>query len=89
MCIFANNEERISLHEYEVYCKYQADEGGKVIPMQGLTTEQYGGEDTENNQRNTLLDYLELHQGKWSSVFLKADTIGWYLKAILKESNTP
>lgn len=38
------------LHEDEIYSGDEADEGGKVIPMQAFSLEEHVGNDSENNE---------------------------------------
>lgn len=43
----------------------------------------------KDDERNHLLDDLELHQTKGTAIADKADAIGRHLEAILEESDTP
>lgn len=72
-----------SLVEHEVHGQHQADEGGEVVPVQGLALEEDGGEEGENHQRDDLLDDLELHQREGTAVLDEADAVGRHLEGIL------
>lgn len=43
----------------------------------------------EHAERDDFLYHLELHDGEWSSVFEKSDSVGGYLQAIFKEGDSP
>lgn len=72
-----------SLVEHEVHRQHQADEGGKVVPVQRLALEEDGGEEGENHQCDDLLNDLELHQREGTSVLDEADAVGGHLEGIL------
>ena len=76
-------------HKYEIHGKHQADESGKMVPMEGFTTEQNSGKDAENHQSDALLNDLELHQREWTSILLKTHAIGWHLKTVFEEGDAP
>lgn len=60
-----------------------------MVPVQLLPLEENIGNDTEDDQRDYLLDHLELHQGERTAIVDKANTIGRYLTTIFKKSNSP
>jgi hypothetical protein len=57
--------------------------------MQVGALEQDVYDDGEDGQGYALLDYLQLYQIEGSSVALKANTVGWYLAAILEKGDHP
>ena len=59
-----------------------------MVPPQ-LHVEGDRGENDKNHQRDDLLDHLELHQVKRSSVSDKSHPVGGHLKTVLKESDAP
>lgn len=77
------------LHKYKVDRRYEAAEGGEVVPVQALSLEEYVGDDGENNERHTLLYHLELHQREWAAVATEPDTIGGHLTTVFEESDSP
>jgi hypothetical protein len=85
----SNSAESVLFHKHEIDGKNQATESGKVIPMQRLAFEEYGGKYRKDNQRNHFLYHLELHQRKWASIAGKTDAVGWHLTSILEQSDTP
>lgn len=78
-----------SLHEDKVYRQNEATESGKVVPVQCFATEEHGGEHGEDNERDDLLDDLQLHQREGAAVARKADAVGRYLAGILEQGNAP
>ena len=60
-----------------------------MIPMKMVALKKNVGNNSEDCQRNALLYDLQLYQRKGTSITDKAQTIGWYLTAILEERNAP
>ena len=79
----------MSFHEDEVHRQDEADEGRQVIPMQRLTLEEQRGEHGEDDERDDLLDDLELHQRERAAVAREADAVGRNLAGILEERDAP
>ena len=77
------------LHKNEIYGQNQASEGGKVVPLQRLATEEYCGEQCKDYQRYNLLHHFELHQREWASVTRKPYSVGGYLARIFSQSDAP
>src|ERR1039458_8918545 len=70
--------------EDEEACRDQADPGGGVVPAQMLA-EVEEGEDSEDDQRNDLLDDLELDGRK----AVGAHAVGRHLEAVFEEGDAP
>ena len=77
------------LHEHEVDGGNEAEEGSKVVPVQTLTLEENVGNDGEDDEGYAFLYHLELNQREGAAVVDKANTVGGYLTAVLKESDSP
>ena len=77
------------LHEHEVDGGNEAEEGCKVVPVQILTLEENVGNDGEDDEGYAFLYHLELNQWEGAAVVDKANTVGGYLTAVLKESDSP
>ena len=77
------------LHEHEVDGGNEAEEGCKVVPVQTLTLEENVGNDGEDDEGYAFLYHLELNQCEGAAVVDKANTVGGYLTAVLKESDSP
>ena len=77
------------LHEHEVDGGNEAEEGCKVVPVQTLTLEENVGNDGEDDEGYAFLYHLELNQWEGAAVVDKANTVGGYLTAVLKESDSP
>ncbi len=60
-----------------------------MIPMKTLTLEQHVGNDGKDDERNALLNNLELNKSEGSAVAHEAYTIGWHLTAIFEERYQP
>lgn len=76
-------------HEDEIYGSDEADECGKVIPMQALPLEEDVGDDGEDDERHALLYHFELYQIEWTAVVDESDAVGWYLAAVFEEGDRP
>ena len=77
------------LHEHEVDGGNEAEEGSKVVPVQTLTLEENVGNGGEDDEGYAFLYHLELNQREGTAVVDKANTVGGYLTAVLKESDSP
>lgn len=60
-----------------------------MVPLQLLALKQHVGYDTEHNERDNLLDDLELHEREGATITQKTNTIGWYLTTILQKGDNP
>ena len=76
-------------HKDEIDGSDEADECGKVIPMQALPLEEDVGDDGEDDERHALLYHFELYQIEWTAVVDESDAVGWYLTAVFEEGNRP
>lgn len=76
-------------HEDEIHGSDEADECGKVIPMQALPLEEDVGDDGEDDERHALLYHFELYQIEWTAVVDESDAVGWYLAAVFEEGDRP
>src|SRR5438094_3725 len=74
----------LELVEHKERSRHQTAKGGEVIPMQ-LVAKVKGREDSEDGQRDHLLNHLELVRRKG----LRTDPVGRHLQAVLKESDAP
>lgn len=79
----------ILLHKYEINGKYKEYKCHEVVPMQCLTLEKYRGEDGEDDERDDLLDDLQLHEREWSAVARESDAVGRNLTGIFGQGNEP
>ena len=77
------------LHEHKIYCRYEKQEGGDVIPPQLESLKRDKTEDHKDYQRYDLLHHLELYKGERASIAFIAYTVGRHLETILKEGNAP
>jgi len=57
--------------------------------MERLPLKEDVGHDGEDDERDALLDDLELHEAEGTAVALEADAVGRHLAAIFKESDAP
>ena len=76
-------------HEDEIDGGDDAEEGGKVIPMQAFALEHHVGNDGKHQQGDALLQHFELHKRERTSVACKPNAICRYLAAIFKEGDGP
>lgn len=60
-----------------------------MVPVQTLTLEENVGNDGEDDEGYAFLYHLELNQREGAAVVDKANTVGGYLTAVLKESDSP
>ena len=76
-------------HKHEIDGGNKAGEGCEMIPMKTFALEQHVGNDGKDNERNALLNNLELNKSEGSAVAHEAYTIGWHLTAIFEERYQP
>ena len=60
-----------------------------MVPVQRLALEEQGRENSEDDERDDLLDDLELHQRERPAVAREADAVGRNLAGILEERDAP
>ena len=77
------------LKEYEIYGQHEAEEGGQMVPVQGLSLEHHGGDDREDDERNDFLNHFKLHQVERAAVAFEAKPVGRYLATVFCESYHP
>ena len=76
-------------HKHEIDSGNKAGEGCEMIPMKTFALEQHVGNDGKDDERNALLNNLELNKSEGSAVAHEAYTIGWHLTAIFEERYQP
>jgi hypothetical protein len=77
------------LFENEIHCQYQKTKSDEVIDAESLGFENDEGKDRKDQQRNDLLDHLELKEAEGAAVAIESDTVCRYLKGVLKQGNAP
>ncbi len=82
-------EQTCLLHKHQIHCHYKAGEGRDMIPTEALALKHHVGNNGKDNEADDFLDHLELHQTEGSSILVKANAVGRYLKTILKKGDTP
>jgi len=60
-----------------------------MVPVELLSLKHHIGNHSEDNQRDALLDDLQLYQREWATVTLETNAVGRYLTAILEEGYDP
>ena len=60
-----------------------------MVPVELLSLKHHIGNHSEDNQRDTLLDDLQLYQREWPTVTLETNAVGRYLTAIFEEGDGP
>ena len=60
-----------------------------MIPFKGKVFEKDQGKSREDDQRDHLLDHLELDQVEGAAFLLETDPVGGHLETIFKKSNPP
>ena len=60
-----------------------------MVPMQSFALEQDSGENGKDNQRDDLLNDLQLHQRERASIAGKAHAVGRDLKRIFSQGYAP
>ena len=77
------------LHKYKIDGGNKTGEGCEMIPMETFALEQHVGNDGKDDERNALLNNLELNKSEGSAFAHEAYTIGWHLTAIFEERYQP
>lgn len=60
-----------------------------MVPLERLAFESYRTESYESDQRDHLLDNLQLDQAERSSIIAETDPVGWNLEAIFEKRQEP
>ena len=60
-----------------------------MVPMDWLTLEEKGTDNSEDRERYAFLDDLQLHQAERSPVYAGAETVSRNHKGILEQSHAP
>ena len=60
-----------------------------MVHFDGFVLEKDHGKDHEYHQGDDFLKDFEFDKGEWPAVFFEANSIGRYLKEVLKEGNAP
>ena len=76
-------------HKHEIDSGNKTGEGCEMIPMKTFALEQHVCNDGKDNERNALLNNLELNKSEGSAVAHEAYTVGWHLTAIFEECYQP
>ena len=76
-------------HEHEVDSQDQADEGGDMVPVEGLALEDKNREQGEDGQGDYFLYHLELDEVEGAAVVHETYAVGRHLKRILEEGDAP
>ena len=79
----------VSFQEGEEYGYDEEYEGDKVVPVKGLSLEAECQDERENDERNALLDDLELNQIERAAGDIGTYAVSRNHNAILKESQSP
>lgn len=75
--------------KHKVDCQDQEAKGYEMVDRDGLGLEKQEGKDSEDAERNDLLNDLELHESEWSAVVDEANAVGWHLATILEQRYAP
>ena len=67
----------------------QAEEGGKMVPLQGLSLEHDGHQDCKYGQGDHLLNDFQLHEVERTAVFNETDPVRRHLGTIFEECHSP
>ena len=89
LCNILRFASALLLQEDEVYGGDKAEEGSKVVPLQGLSFEDQYSKDGEDGDGKHLLDNLQLHQGEWSAVALETDAVAVHLADVFGKGKEP
>lgn len=60
-----------------------------MVPMEGFALKQHRDHYSEDEQRDDLLNDLQLDERKGTSIIDKTNAIGGHLANVLKEGNSP
>lgn len=88
LLVFSKSTLRL-FSEYEIHRKHQEAEADEVVVGKTLRLEEQHGEQREDNQRDSLLNDLQLPEVERTAVLLEPDAVGGYLEAVFKECNAP
>lgn len=77
------------LQKREEHCQENAGKGYQVVPLQTLALKHHRSKDRKDYQRDSLLNYLELHEREWAAVFAKTNAVGWHLAHIFCQRDEP
>ena len=77
------------LPKYKVDCQDKAGEACEVVPAQWVTLDKQHGKECKDNQRDNLLDNLQLPEGEWASELCATNAVGRHLEAVLKQCDAP
>ena len=77
------------LSENEVNGQHQTSKSCEVVPFQWVTLDKEHRKECEYNQRDNLLDNLELPESEWSAKLVATDAVSGHLEAVLKKCDTP
>ena len=75
--------------EDEEHREDQAEEGGEVVPLEGLALEEEVDDDREDGQGDGFLDDLQLHEVEGTAVAGEADAVGRDGEAVFEEGDAP
>lgn len=70
-------------------CGNDAEQRHNMVPLNWLALEDCSNNNNKDNQRDSLLNDLELHQVEWATGFMITDTVGWDCYAILEKREAP
>ena len=88
LLVFSKSTLRL-FPEYEVHRKNQEAEADEVVVGKTLRLEEQYGEQREDNQRDSLLNDLQLPEVERATVLLEPDAVGGYLEAVFNECYAP
>lgn len=75
--------------ENEIDGQNQEHEGDGMVPAERFGFEKEQGEESENAERDDLLDDFELEEREWASVFPESDPVGRNQQNVFEEGDTP
>ena len=76
-------------HKHKIDGGDKADEGGEVVPPEGLATKHQSGQDGKDDERNDFLHHLELDERERSAIAFETYAVGRHLAHIFKQGNSP
>ena len=89
LCNILRFASALLLQEDEVHGGDKAEEGSKVVPLQGLSFEDQYGKDGEDGDGQHLLDNLQLHERKGSAVAFEAHPVAVHLADVFGKCKEP
>ena len=69
--------------------RYQADERGKMVPMEFLAREEEEGEKGEYRQSDHLLDHFELKQGERTAISAEPQSVCRNHETVFEQGYSP